>query len=460
MQDSATDRVLPTDQRRNLIYTMLDGVAIGLMSAAVSFISVFVVRLGASPLWVSLLSSIPSTIALVMTVPWAQLAERLTRPQRAWAFARLATHTVYPLIAIVPSLFGGPAAAQVIVIIWSLSALPSSLSNMMFTLVMGNAVPPESRAFLMSRRWTVLGVAKLIALPLVSALIERLGMPLGYQIAFGINALIALGAFFCANQLVVPERELPAPAPRQPLWTSLQEQARQVLEARPFLVFVSGRAMLNLGLTLVAAVIPLYWVNDLQASDTWVGYFSAALSAATLLSYLPWTRIKRKYGARWVLLPSVLGTALYPALLALARTPAAVLPVIAFNGLAASGLSLAFFDALFEVSPPGKQARFVAINMTAIHLMGVIGPPVGAALVERIPIRYVLVVGSAVSLVGFVIFAYSTLRAGIRAGRQALSESELRSKLESLRSRTRQGLAPQDKGEAHREETEHPLADN
>ena len=152
--------------------------------------------------------------------------------------------------------------------------------------------------------------------------------------------------------------------------------------------------MLNLGLTLVSALIPIYWVKDLQASDTWVGYFNAALSAATLVSYLPWTRIKRRYGARWVLIPSVIGTALYPALLSLARTPAAVLPAIAFNGLAGSGLNLAFFDALLEVCPPRKQARFVAINMTALHLMGVIGPPIGATLVNWMPIRWVMVIGT------------------------------------------------------------------
>ena len=47
---------MPTSvQRRNLITVVIDGAVIGLMSAAASFASVFVIRLGASPLWVSLL---------------------------------------------------------------------------------------------------------------------------------------------------------------------------------------------------------------------------------------------------------------------------------------------------------------------------------------------------------------------------------------------------------------------
>jgi Na+/melibiose symporter-like transporter len=399
---------MPTSiQRRNLITVVVDGAVIGLMSAAASFASVFVIRLGASPLWVSLLSSIPSAIALVMTIPWSQFAERQTRPQRVFAWARLAVHVVYPLVALVPFLLQGEVAAQAIILIWSLSALPSSLSNVMFTLVMGNAVPTEKRSLLMSRRWMILGGANLAALPLVSQLIERVTFPRGYQIAFGVNALFAIVAFIIANRIVVPERKATYPRNTLPLWSRVQGQAREVLNERPFLIFVSGRVLLNLGLAMVSAIIPLYWVVDLNVSDTWVGYFNAASSGATLIAYMPWTRIKGKYGTRYILIPCVLGTALYPALLSLARGPAAVLPIVAYNGLIGSGLNLAFFDALLDACPRNKQALYIAINMTAIHLTGVIGPPIGAALSGVISIRWVLVCATLVALVGVGVFGFA-----------------------------------------------------
>jgi MFS family permease len=226
------------------------------------------------------------------------------------------------------------------------------------------------------------------------------------------------------------------------------------------LTFIGGRAILNLGLTLVSALIPIYWVKDLRASDAWVGYFNAALSAATLVSYLPWTRIKRRFGARWVLIPSVAGTALYPALLSLARTPAAVLPAIIFNGLAASGLNLAFFDALFEVCPPGKQARFVAINMTVLHLMGVVGPPIGAVLVRWMPIQAVMVIGTGIALLGTLVFGYSAFQTGIRArvqaGRQMASQLAARAR----RPRPRPTASTQEQESTNREQTQHPPADH
>ena len=398
--------LLPSVQRRNVLYVIFDGLVIGLMSAAASFVSVWVVRLGASPFWVSLLSSLPSTVALVMTIPWSEFAGRQRRPQRVFAFARLAVHVVYPLVAIVPFFLRDEWAARVIIVIWSLSAFPSSLSNMMFTLVMGHAVPPERRAFLMSRRWSFLGVAKLIALPIISQLIERLPFPHGYQLAFAINALLAGAAFYCATQLQVEPSKPAKPAPKEHIADRLRSGAAEIWAHKSFLVFVGGRALLHLGLVLVSAVVPIYWVDHLNASDTWIGYFNAALSASTLVSYFPWVRIKRKFGTRWTLVPAVVGIAFYPALLALARAPAAVLPVIAFNGLAGAGINLAFFDALLEACPRDKEARFVAINMTAIHLMGVIGPPIGAALLGAMRIRWVLVVGTLVALTGVAVFAF------------------------------------------------------
>jgi MFS family permease len=367
-----------------------------------------------------------------MTIPWSQFADRQRQPQRALAFSRLVVHVVYPLVALVPFLFEGESAARVVVVVWSLSALPGSLSNTLFTLVMGNAVPPDRRAFLMSRRWMIMGVAKLVAIPLVSQLIDRAAFPIGYQIAFGINGLIAILAFTCASRVQVPERKPVRTTEVGPLWSRLREQVSQVAQEKPFLTFVSGRATLNLGLALVTALIPIYWIEHLDASDTWVGYFNATLSAATLIAYLPWTRIKRKYGTRWTLIPSVLGTAIYPALLALTRAPAAVLAVIAFQGLAGAGLNLAFFDALLDTCPPDKQARFVAINQTAVSLMGVIGPPLGAALLGVLSIRWVLVIGSIVALFGLIVFGLAgaersksvRLRALIARLRQAVRWQE------------------------------------
>ena len=393
-------------QQRNVLFIILDGVVIGLMSAGGTFISVFVIRLGASPFWVSLLSSVPSAIALIMVMPWSQFAARQTRLQQVFAWSRFAVHLAYLVVLLLPFFLQGEAAARAIIIAWALSAFPRSLFGIFFTLVMGHAVPPERRAFLMSRRWTALGVAQLIAVPLASQIIARVSFPLGYQIVYGLTFVFSLGALYCGLHIRLAERvRRPAPAQRVSWPARIRQGVSDLVQAKDFTRFMTGKALFNLGLALVSAILPIYWVQHLDASDDWVGYFSAALSGATLISYMPWVWLKRKLGSKWTLVLSVMGSALYPALTALARTPAAVLPMVIINGLVGGGLNLAFFDTLLDTCPPDKEEQFVAFNMTVVNLMGMIGPPLGAALLGVIDIRWVLVMGTVVALGGAVTFA-------------------------------------------------------
>ncbi len=398
---------MPTSvQRHNLIFVILDGIAIGLIAAGGSFVSVFVVRLGASPFWVSLLSSIPSAIALIMTIPWSRFVERQPRPERVLAWARLSGYAMYLPVAILTFFIRNETAARIVVILWSLTALPGSLTNLVFTMTMGHAVPPQQRSFLMSRRWMIMGIAQSLALPLVSWLIDHLPFPLGYQIVFMANVVIAFWSFYCTRQIQVQRPPMAPPThARLPFWTTIRQIVAQVLSARPFLIFIGGKSLYNLGLAMVSGLITIYWVKHLDFSDTWVGNMTTTATITTLISYLPWVRIKRKIGTWKLVIVSVLGCSLYPALLSLTTSPWAALPVVAWNGIVGAALNLAFFDALLDVCPPRLEERFVAFNSVAVHLTGIVGPTIGASLLSVLPIRWVLAVGSLVALTGVGVFA-------------------------------------------------------
>ena len=202
-------------QRRNVLVVATDGAIIGLMSAAASFVSVFVIRLGASALWVSLLSSIPSTIALVMTIPWSTVCRAEDAPAARFAWARLAVHAVYPLVAIVPFFLPGPAAAVDRHHLVPL-ALPSSLSNMMFTLVMGNAVPPRPTRLSDEPSLDRSGRRQAGRAAPGQPADRARGLSLGYQIAFGINAVHRPAGLFLRQPARGPERSRSARARTPP----------------------------------------------------------------------------------------------------------------------------------------------------------------------------------------------------------------------------------------------------
>lgn len=422
MTQSDQTALLPSVQRRNILFVILDGIAIGLISAGGSFISVLVIRLGASPLWVSLLSSIPAAIALSLTIPWSRFVEGRGRPQAILAWARLVGYLVYLPMAVLPFFLKGETAARAIVILWSLTAIPGSLTNIMFTLVMGHAVPPNRRSFLMSRRWLILGLAQSLALPLVSWLNDHLTFPRGYQVVFVLNVLVAFWSFFCTNQIQVDKHPTRRPArdPRRTAWAAVQQHVAEIWAAKPFLIFLISKVMYNLGLAMVGAIITIYWVKHLKFSDIWVGYMTTTSTVATLVSYLPWVRVKYKIGTWNLAIVAVLGGSLYPALLTLAGSPLVTLPVVAFNGIMGAALNLAFFDSLLEVCPPDREEFFVAVNAVAVNLTGVIGPPIGAALLSGMDIRWVLRIGSLVALAGVAAFVGVGVRKRKHVARAAL----------------------------------------
>ncbi len=398
-----------TTEDRNALFVAIDGATLGLSSAATSFLSVFVVRLGADAFWVSLLSSLPALIHLTLTLPLARFVERRQQIVKLFAWTRLVGRSNYVIISLLPFFLHNERAAHAIVIMWAAEAILTTVQELSFTLVMNRSVSRERRASQMSARWTFMGVADIISLAVAGQVLERIVFPLNYQLLFLFSFLIGLLNFWAISQVKVREETAaPSQAPSAgTLWQRLRASAAEIMGSKPFVRFEVGRNVFWLGLSMVLPLISIFWVKDLRVSDAWVSYFGTAYTAATLVFYGIWVRMKRKYGNRRLLLAATLGRALYPLLVSLVRSPLAMLGVAAFHGIAFSGTNLLFFEVSLDTMPRGKEARFLAVRQTVISLTGFIGPPVGAFLLPHLGIRATLAVGSAIAFLGFLIFLLS-----------------------------------------------------
>ncbi|NLS77529.1 MAG: MFS transporter [Chloroflexi bacterium] len=395
-----------TVEDRNALFVAVDGVTVGLSSAAGSFLSVFVVRLGADAFWVSLLSSLPALIHLTLTLPLSRLVERRQQIVRLFAWTRLIGRFNFVLISLLPFFLHNEAAARAIVIMWAAEAILTTVQELSFTLVMNRSVSRERRASQMSGRWTAMGVADIISLAIAGQVLERIAFPLNYQLLFFVSFLIGLLGFGAINQVKLREEAL---APARPpaagsAWQRLRSSAAEILERKAFVHFETGRNIYWLGLSMVLPLISIFWVKDLQASDAWVSYFGTTFTAATLFFYGFWVRMKRKRGTRWALLASALGRSLYPLFVSLTQSPLAMLAAACFHGVVFAGVNILFFEASLDTMPRGQETRFLAVRQTVISLTGAIGPPVGALLLPHLGMRGTLATGTAIALVGVAIF--------------------------------------------------------
>ena len=395
-----------TTEDRNALFVALDGATVGLASAAGAFLSVFVIRLGADALWVSLLSSLPALIQLTLTLPLARFVERQQQIVKLFAWTRLLGRVNFVIISLLPFFLHNERAAHAIVIIWGAEAVLTTVQQLSFTLVMNRAVSRERRASQMSGRWTAMGVLDIVSLAVAGQVLERIVFPLNYQILFFVSFLIGLLSFYAISQVKVREEaQAPSRAPTTgPLWRRLQGSVAEIVECKPFVYFEMGRNIFWLGLSMILPLIPIYWVKHLQVSDAWVSYFSTATTATTLFFYGFWVRMKRKHGNRRVLLVSVLGRSLYPLIVSLTRSPVAMLGAAAFHGVAFAGMNLMFFESFLDTVPRGKETRFLAVHQTVISLTGSVGPPVGAFLLPLLGIRVTLAAGTVIALLGLIVF--------------------------------------------------------
>ena len=67
-------------QQRNVRNVLIDGIGVALVQGVATFLSVFLVRLGATPFMVGLLTSMPALTGMILAIPVGRLLERAGQP--------------------------------------------------------------------------------------------------------------------------------------------------------------------------------------------------------------------------------------------------------------------------------------------------------------------------------------------------------------------------------------------
>ncbi len=385
----------------------LQGIVAG---GAAAYLSVFVVRLGASPLLVGLLSSLPSLVMALLALPAGRYVERQADLIRVVTRSRQAFRFSYLLIAIVPWVLPD-VAAPAIVAIWAVAAAASAFANVSFTAAMAEAVPPRRRAGVISLRYAIHAVVTAATLPVTGRILDSLPFPLGYQVVFIFSFAAAMGSVWVYSKIALPAQAI---RPRQRQRTPLRERLRQVpalvTEHRRFLDYVVSTGVFRIGINLPAALWSIYWVKNLQLADTSIALVSMVNNISAVLGYFYWGRMAKQRGHGPVLAISGIGLAAYPLITALSGSLPPILLAAAAGGWFSAGINLAFFNVLLAVSPDDRRSAFVSVDTMVAQTIAFAGPLIGAGLTDWIGIREALLVATAFRLAGGLLFVIRRVR--------------------------------------------------
>jgi MFS family permease len=414
LQTPIDENLIPVDtHQRNKRLVNIDGIGVGIASAATPFLPVFLTRLGASAVQIGLLTALPGLTGLFLAIFVGRFLQRQRNMVPWLSVPRFLVISAYALTGIVPFFVPDKALVMVVLIIWALATLPQTVVSVSFSVVMNAVSGPQGRFDLMSRRWSILGSTTTIAVALAGQILDHVGFHLNYQVVFMGLSLGGLLSYYASSKIKIADNEPALMTPRNSLKSSLKEYRQLIRSAPNFVSFTLKQFVYLFGITLGTPLFPLYYVRQINASDAWIGLVYTAQTAVLVVSYFFWSRQSRRRGSRLVLLITTLCSSIYPGLVALTLNQTTVFIYTTLAGLFQAGMDLVFFDELMRTIPPSYGPTFVSLNQSVQYIPAVLAPLVGTFLSLHIGLSNALLVSAGIRLAGFFLFAWKGKRGRI-----------------------------------------------
>ncbi|MEA2674880.1 MAG: hypothetical protein QOI92_2072 [Chloroflexota bacterium] len=402
---------------RNWRLVQADSVFIGVVNASGTFLPVFLLRLGASPNAIGLLTALPALTAFALAIPFGRWLQRRRNTVPWYSRLRLIAWSSYGVMGVAAAILPLDDAVPVLLLIWGLASVPSTAAFVTFPMVMDGAAGPGGRFDLLGRRWAIAGVSAAIAVAIGGQFLSFVAFPANFEILLLVVSLAGFGSYLQSSRLVIPDQVPVEPPVRGDPRGRVRGLWRLIVSNRSFTRFEARTLLYTISIGLALPMLPLFYVNEVKAPDSWIGVIGSAASAGSVLGYLIARQLARRRGAAMILLPSLLLAALGPAILALIGWLPAVAAVAFAMGVAGAGAQLALFDQLMRRIPPEHGVTFSSVDQTIQNFVLVIAPNVGGVLVLALGLRGALVGLAIVGFLAFVLFLLDSRRtASTRTG--------------------------------------------
>ena len=387
---------------RNQRSVIIDGIGVGIVGGIATFLAVFLARLGASPLLVGLLTSMPAFTGLLLAIPVGRMLERQTDIVPWYSRARVWVQATYALTGLLPFFLPIGYVPTAVIVLWAIATIPQTIVNITFTVVMGAAAGPQRRQQLMSWRWSTLGAATAISVAGAGWLLEQYSFPINYQIVFIVSFLGGMLSFFFSSRITI-DTTPSSQAHKTGLRALLTESVGMLREVPAFSRYITATFVFNCGINMAMPLFPLYWVRVVEASDFEIGLVNTVNSGVLLIAYFVWARVSAKRGNLPVLFASTIALSLYPLLTGMTESIVLITILAGLAGFIGSGKDLVFFDLALETMPRDRVPSFVALQQLTGYVATLAMPLVGTFLATQFDYHIALYVAGGLRLAGVVL---------------------------------------------------------
>lgn len=392
--------------QRNIWHLYQDLLWLGLASAASTYINVYAIRLGATKELLGLRASIPSLLVVLLRIPAARLIERTADRKRLIVWSLAASRMVYLLLFLLPWLATLPGLRQIpeatlLVGVVVVMGLPSILAAAGWDSFFADVVPDRERARVVSVRSMVSNLMMLTIVPLMGSFLEALQFPVNYQLIFLVAFAGAMLSVWHVSQIRAAPAKVSA-SHSGPL--NLRGAWRIMQGSRAFSVLLWGTFVYQWAISLASPLFNIYFVEELGASESWIGWRATLASLTSILAYRFWPRVIEKYGQRTILLRAAPMMLLFPLLTGLTRSLTLQLLIVIIPRIFGAAVMLTRYSLLLRDSPPDRRPSYIAIYAILVNIAAFVAPLVGVSLSELIGITGVFFVSAGLRLAAALVY--------------------------------------------------------
>jgi len=422
--------------------------------AAVAFNATYALRLGASNALIGWLSSIPSLFAMVVLVPAARFLESRTdrRPWLRWSLA--VGRGAFLGAALVPWVFR-EHVAEIVVAVLIVRAIPMHFFSAGFSPMMADVVPVRDRATVMANRSIIMSATTAFFTFLfgkwmdAAAGITWAAFPTNYQLVYIVGAGAGLLSTYFVSKVEPPasavvsrvrrsravaapetdgqeagvtEAATPSQGSRATMrarwavltraWDGLVHRGKGAWQSvrtatqqnQGFVRITANTFIFNCGAWLVGPLYTILFVNELGASDSWIGLNTTLANIGVIAGNLIGRRLIDRWGTGRTLRTIIPLSASYALLVALFPNLTLILLWGVLINLVNPGVNLSHASTLYELCPQERRASYLAVYATVGNIGAFVMPLIGVALSDQLDIRWILMIGGLVRLGGAALF--------------------------------------------------------
>ena len=397
---------LPEGQRKNLTRFFFDGLfAAASDKIILTYLTVYLMTLGATRQQVGLLSSLSNFAAALILLPAAMLVEKTGEPKRVSLTAGAISRTLLIVMALLPLVL--VPATGLIWVMLVLSLIRESLNNFGYPgwmILTGYIVPLAGRGRYFGTRNFVMGLSGILTALLVGQAITKIGEPLGYQFAFMLAAGLGFASTYFFARLKPPRKDQQKVSAAD---NSIKAILKSLKGQAPFINLCIYTAIWNFSINIAGPFFNVYMVDTLHFTAAVIGVITVGNTVANLMVQRRVGALADKWGDRKVSMIFMLLIPFVPAIWGIWVHTAwqAILTEI-FSGLIWGAYNLTSFNIILSKTPEKQRARFSAIYQIVVTLSLAIGAALGSFLIPLIDFKGVTLASAAGRMLAAILFLF------------------------------------------------------